>query len=151
MQLRHLKLEIFFTFSQFSVAFGALLKTILSRKIRYTNHIFFLIFVIGCYQIILNVLFFILLMKYIADVQYWYHGSSRPEVSCRKVCFEIFSKIHSKILVSRATNNDRWKVIVDRSSDRRWSVKKVLLKFSHKHLCRSLFFNKVTGWYLQFY
>ena len=43
----------------------------------------------------------------------------------------------------------------DRSSHRRCSIKKGVLrnftKFTGKHLCRSLFFNKVVGWGLQLY
>ena len=50
-----MRLEIFLTFSQGSGAFEALLRPMLSRKTIYTNHIFFLIYVIGCYQIVLNV------------------------------------------------------------------------------------------------
>ena len=73
-----------------------------------------------------------------------------PEPELR--LFENYS--HSSFMLSFKTNTV-WDILTNRSSHQRCSVRKSVLrnfaKFTGKHLCQNLIFNKVAGLCLQLY
>ena len=78
------------------------------------------------------------------------HLLYRTHLAAASVSHDIFLPIYCCCLNSLLSAKS-----MNRSSHRRCSIKKIILKiltkFTGKHLCESLFFNKVTVWGLQLY